>query len=220
MSHIFGNHHAYLVLGNITTTVEFIKKSLSVDQKIYEHAFELLGVEELREFKVEYQGKASYHRSIIVSAERVSTGAQNALLKMIEEPVENITLFFVFPPHITVLNTILSRVITITAPSNYTNLLFPIKDFLQMDYKKRLDAIEDLSKDRKKNSEEAFQSYEVQEFLDALEFGFALLFKKNHSLIFTQSFQAIRQARVWSTQTGFPQKNILDYIAIQVVKPF
>ena len=220
MSHTFGNHHAYLVLGNITPPVEFIKKSISIDQKIYEHVFELLGVKELKEFKAEYQGKTTDHRSVIISAERISNEAQSALLKMIEEPIENITLFFIFPPHVTVLDTVLSRVIKIIAPNDYKNLLFPIKDFLQMDYKKRIDAIEIISKERKKNSEEAFQSYEVQQFLDALEFGFALLFKKNHSLAFTQSFQAIRQARVWSTQTGFPQKNILDYIAIQVAKPF
>jgi hypothetical protein len=215
MNQLLGNHHAYIVLGNIEQSKIFLQEMFGEQLYIY-HQFELLGTEEVKKIRSEYNEKTSTGKQVVVSAERISIESQNALLKLIEEPVPGMVFYFLFPPHMQLLPTVLSRVRVVRTPAEYSRLIFSVKDFLKKDHKGRLEMIETLSKS-KERKDNPFQSYEVQEFLDAVESGFSILFHKKPSIGYADSFAAIRQARTWSAQTGFPQKNVLDYLAISVI---
>lgn len=215
MNQEIGKHHAYILLGNIDHSEKFLADVLGEQKKI-QYRFELLSTDEVKKIRSEFQEKNENQTNVIIASERISQESQNSLLKLIEEPVPGLVLFFLFPRHIKILPTIQSRVITLYPQVNYEKLIFPVKDFLKMKVIERLEMIDALSKS-KERKDNPFQSYEVQEFLDALESGLAILFHKSHSLVFEKSFQAIRQSRTWSAQTGFPQKNILDYIAVHLM---
>ena len=90
------------------------------------------------------------------------------------------------------------------------NPISPIKDFLFNSVAGRLDSIETLTKSR----EESLQSYEVHQFLDQLESGLYTVFSKKQNLQYAEYFAAIRDARSWAMQTGFPMKNIVEYLAM------
>lgn len=211
-------HHAYLLLGNIEHSRSFLYALLGEEKTSNDFIadYGLLGVDEAAEIRLQQQEKVE-KKNIIISAERMSDNAQNALLKVIEEPNPGVMLYFLFPRQIPILPTIISRTITVVTPNNYQQLIFPVKDFLKSSHVQRLDQIDILDKNRKANKQDVVQSYEVQEFLDALESGLGMLFHKKPSLQLQESFHAIRQARAWAGQVGIPQKYILEYIAVYLI---
>lgn len=206
------DHHAYIIFSDPETAREIITNS-NQGQVIREYSFELLGVDEVAEIQTEFKEWQSQKTWVVIYAERMSPVAQNKFLKTLEEPVPEITFIIVLPKSVQVIGTVLSRVVVIRPELNYKNLLFPVKDFLTKSVTDRIEMIDTLHKSRK---DESYQSYEVQHFLDALESGLAIMFHKKPNLNLADSFSAIRQARIWSKQTGVPQKNILDYVAVMV----
>jgi hypothetical protein len=149
----------------------------------------------------------------VVSPERFTTEAQQAFLKILEEPAPNTHIFLIVPPQTFILETIFSRVVTLRSDDSSTNVqLLPIKTFLFDSPSKRLDAIELLVKGRGKD--ESLQAYEVHQFLDQLEAALYAVFHKKPNAQFSEYFEAIRDARGWASQTSFPMKNVIEYVAM------
>jgi hypothetical protein len=207
-------HHAYILFGNINESAkqlrEFFDTSITNIQWL-EYRYEKLGIDEVRELRRVVSQKTD-GRFLVIITERFPVEAQQALLKILEEPADNTHLFIIVPSQVFVLETILSRAITIRSEITTTDQLLPIRQFLLGTVKSRLDDIEVLVKSREKD--ESLQSYEVQQFLDQIESALYALFSKKRSIQFTESFQAIRDARGWAGQTGFPMKNIIEYVAM------
>ncbi len=64
------------------------------------------------------QGGLSGQRALVVACERIFHEAQNALLKLFEEPPEGFTLFLVVPSRSILLPTMLSRLAVLDAPAS------------------------------------------------------------------------------------------------------
>lgn len=208
-------HHAYVLLGNTTESRKKLQEFFNTeikDKQWFLYDYEKLGIDEVRELR-EVLSERTSGKFLVISAERFPHEAQQAFLKMLEEPAPNTHIFLLLPAQTIILETIFSRVITLRFDDISTNnQLLPIRSFLLESVSKRLDAIEVLVKSRDKDT--PLQAYEVHQFLDQLESALYALFQKKRSSQFEEYFEAIRDARGWATQTGFPMKNIIEYIAM------
>jgi DNA polymerase III delta prime subunit len=205
-------HHAYLCRGNreqILTDLQnlFIESKISQPQIFYQ--YEKLGIDEVREIS-EIVYETTDGRIIVISAEKFTPEAQHGFLKVLEEPAEGLKIFLIIPEYIHILDTLLSRVVTLKFPSSTHTSFLSIKDFLFSSHIARLDGIETYIKSR----DESLSQVEVMQFIDALESGLYILFQKKRSEFYSESFQAVRDARAWAGQTGFPLKNIVEYVAM------
>lgn len=207
-------HHAYICRGSQTVWKQELRDFF--DTKMSEmtwidYQYEKLGIDEVRELR-EILSEKTTGRFIVIDAERFTPDAQNAFLKLLEEPAENTHIFILIPPQVFILETVQSRTIELMQTGAVQNTISPIKEFLFSSIGTRLDKIENLIKERGKD--ETLQSYEVHQFLDQLESGLYSVFSKKHSLQYAEYFEVIRDARGWAMQTGFPMKNIVEYVAM------
>ncbi len=207
------HHHAYIIFSDPQTAKQLVHASVPEKTIIREYSYSLLGVEQVIDIQSSFQERQPETTWVVIYAERMSSEAQNKFLKTLEEPAPDLVFVIVLPKSVQVIPTVLSRVVVIRTDLSYDNLIFSVKDFLKKTITERIDMIDELNKKRK---DEAFQPYEVQHFLDALESGFRMMFHKKPDVRFAEAFNAIRHARIWSKQTGVSQKHILDYIAISV----
>lgn len=210
-------HHAYLMFGDIDTATqqlrEFFNNSFSAYQWV-DYRYEKLGVDDIRELRSSLAQKTS-GKFLVLATERFGIEAQQAFLKTLEEPADNVHIFVIVPSQTVILPTIYSRVITIRSQATSSdNQLLPIRQFLLATVTSRLDMIEVLVKSRDKDT--VLQPYEIHQFLDQVESALYALFSKKRSVQFAESFEAIRNARGWAGQTGFPMKNIIEYIAMML----
>ncbi len=205
-------HHAYICRGSQVAWKQELRDFFDTkmsDMVWIDYQYEKLGVDEVRELR-EILSEKTAGRCIIIDAERFTSDAQNAFLKLLEEPAENTHIFVLIPPQVFILETVQSRTIELSQTTTVQNPISPIKDFLFNSVAGRLDSIETLTKSR----EESLQSYEVHQFLDQLESGLYTVFSKKQNLQYAEYFAAIRDARSWAMQTGFPMKNIVEYLAM------
>jgi hypothetical protein len=119
-SHINKDQHAYLVCGGVETLAPRLQKTIeevfgikTVGNPDYRvRHFEILGIGEARELKEE-QGRRAFsgeEKFFIVSADAITREAQNALLKVFEEPTKGTYIFLVMANVRQILPTLLSRV--------------------------------------------------------------------------------------------------------------
>lgn len=210
-------HHAYIMFGNLQESrnnlLNIYQDYSDICQWI-EYSYESLGVDEVRELR-DFLSQKKMGTFLVINAKKFSTEAQNAFLKILEEPTDNVYIFITLPPHVFVLETILSRVIVLKLDSTLDQeKIIPVRQFLLDSVVERLNTIEILSKGRDKD--ETLQAHEIHSFLDKIESSLYVLFAKKRSIHFLEMFTAIRDARKWAGQTSFPMKNILDYIAMVI----
>ncbi len=205
------SHHAYLCRGSreqiLVDLQDFFSES-EIPSQIYYH-YEKLGIDEMREVS-EMIHEVTGGRVLVISADKFTPEAQQGFLKVLEEPAEGLKIFLIIPAHIQILETLLSRVIELKFPSSVHKSFLSIKDFLFSNHITRLDKIESYIKSR----EESLSQLEVMQFIDAVESGLYILFQKKRSEFYAESFQAVRDARGWAGKTGFPLKNIVEYLAM------
>lgn len=208
-------HHAYVLFGNIKESLKKLQEffvELNDGKQWISYEYEKLGIDEVRDLK-EILSERTSGRFIVISAERFPHEAQQAFLKLLEEPSPNTHIFLILPPQLGILETISSRVITIEFDDSAGNdQLLPIRAFLLGSVSSRLDSIEVLVKGRDKD--ESLQAYEVHQFLDQLEAALYALFQKKRSSQFDEYFAAIRDARGWASQVSYPMKNVIEYVAM------
>lgn len=207
-------HHAYICRGSQVVWKQTLRDFFDAEMpgmNWIDYQYEKLGVDEVRELR-EILSEKTTGRFIVIDAERFTPDAQNAFLKLLEEPAENTHIFVLIPAQVFILETVQSRTIELVQNETVQNPISPIKEFLFSSVEKRLESIENLIKERGK--EETLQSYEVHQFLDQLESGLYAVFSKKQSLQYAEYFEAIRDARGWAMQTGFPMKNIVEYVAM------
>ncbi len=112
-------HHALLVEGERTVAIDsvrnFIREELGMpttaNPDIWEWGGETFGIDEARAVR-ERQNQHSLNGGLkifIIVAQRITSEAQNALLKVAEEPTPDTHIFFIVPHAETLLQTLRSR---------------------------------------------------------------------------------------------------------------
>ncbi len=148
-------HHAYVVAGDIEDGIlratEFVKTELKVsiprNPDVIVLRYGLLSVEDARRVGEVASQKAITGDSkvIIIAASRMYHEAQNALLKVFEEPPEGTYLFLIIPTVGSLLPTLRSRVAILRGDTNNKKVPTLVKDFLAMNKEKRSAYIQKLA---------------------------------------------------------------------------
>ncbi|MCA9359593.1 hypothetical protein KC850_00970 [Candidatus Kaiserbacteria bacterium] len=137
-------HHAELVRSNAVRIHEV--QSLTDDSEVFDIYIERFGIDDARELvrKAHNRPSNSSFIYLTVRTEFITHEAQNALLKVLEEPPASSRLIFVVPPDLTLLPTLESR-FSDTASNNEIQTLESketFDKFIGASYADRLSMIE------------------------------------------------------------------------------
>lgn len=150
--------HAYLVEAPLSAharIVEIVGVSLDItfsgNPDVYVRAFESLGVDDARSLKDIASTKpiARNGRVFVVSIGAMTVEAQNALLKLLEEPGEGMVFVLSIPRADVLLPTVRSRMQRVHLPDSHEKEEYKAaRDFLAADVSKRLTIVGKLLKDK------------------------------------------------------------------------
>jgi len=223
--------HSTIVTGNRAQNLELVKAFL-VGQKVSTQANsdlalfnnEQITIDTAREIVASVASKkVSNARFCILSFDRMTTEAQNTLLKTFEEPQEG-TYFFILVPNVeVVLPTIRSRCQIISTESSGGESRLNAQEFLKQKVSERFAYIETWTKAKK--DEDNVSKSEVIHFIEELEQVLWEKFKKSSSVSTLQKqegledlFSDIRMVKQYANIRGASHRVLLDYLAM--ITPF
>ena len=146
-------HHAYLIEGKASEIFPDIVKfvaSLGINTeanpdfvRISLDSFKIEDARNLKSYAAE-KGFSPAKKIFIISANHFLLEAQNSLLKMFEEPIENTHFFLIVPDTNFFLKTLVSRFYLISTKQNLAEETEEAKKFISMSLKDRIDFIKNL----------------------------------------------------------------------------
>ena len=142
-------HHAYLIEGNkaevVPEILEFLK-SLGIEKgnpdfsHIELDSFKIEDARNLKSYAAE-RGVSSGKKVFLISANNLLLEAQNSLLKLFEEPIENTHFFVIVPDVNSMLPTLVSRFYTISARQDLAS--GDAEKFIEMHLNARINFLKD-----------------------------------------------------------------------------
>jgi len=184
---------------------------------LYARAYRKFGVDEAEDLRARARSKpvADAHRVFALFVPSMTTEAQNALLKTLEEPAANALFFLIVPSPEMMLPTIRSRVQTLEIQADMSRRRLDVvdaDDFLAASSDKRLTMLKPLYEH---DEDEGRDIGAVIAFLQSLESRFA---KEQLSLSSTAGIHAIYRARKYATDKGSLLKALLEQVALLTPK--
>ncbi len=226
-------HHAYLIEGARSEIIpEIIKflKSLGINtvgNSDFTHinldSFKIEDARNLKSYGVE-RGFSTSKKIFIISTNNFLLEAQNSLLKMFEEPIENTHFFLIVPDANSLLKTFISRFYFISTKSNPTEETKKVEKFISMPLKNRIDFIKELLTEPKEENEneiivlDSVRSKSLK-FLNALEFT---IYKQNKHLENSEQnfpnacFWHFFKVREFLRMPGSSVKSLMESVALIV----
>lgn len=209
-----GNTH--LIAGGadaIDAVIDLLKSEgfdTGANPDLYVRSYAHFGIDEARELRERAQLSAlGDRRAFVIFAPHMTTDAQNALLKTLEEPPVDAFFFIIVPAPETLLSTLRSRMQRLVLPSSGGSSNIG-KDFLAAVPAKRLDMIKSLlGKDEDDNRDLAG----IITFLSSLE---RMLEKRAHESAASRGLEAIYRARRYLNDKGALLKPLLEQVALLV----
>lgn len=210
--------HAYCLVGDCekikSDLFVFLQKEIKFETTgnpdFWFSNFDVLGVEDSRTIKEKQsQRPVVYNKKIIViSANFVTEQAQNAMLKLFEEPVENTHLFLISPSSKNFIKTFKSRVVFLDSLIEEDSDLSEAKLFFKSSLRERLDFIKELIG---KISDEKESKIKIIKLLGSLEKTILNLedIKKSALLL-----EEIEKARIYAGEQSPSLKMLLEHIAL------
>lgn len=146
-------------------------------------------------------------RVFIIGASSMTTEAQNALLKTLEEPAADALLFLIVPSPETMLATIRSRTQMLDVHGEPVNTLVDADDFLAASAEKRITMLKPLYE----HEDEGRDIGAVIAFLAAIERSFARAKRTPET---EEGVRAVYRARKYATDRGSLLKSLLEQVAL------
>ncbi len=137
-------HHAYLIVDTLhraLTVIDEADTKWSVDHVCTE--YEKFGIDEARQLKhvsSQLPIKDS-HRVFVISVETITVEAQNALLKLFEEPPETTRFYLIVQNENILIDTLLSRLFKIGNEEKSSEVSAVAKKFLKLSFAERIEII-------------------------------------------------------------------------------
>jgi hypothetical protein len=224
-------HHAYLLIRDTDGVYEeicpFFEKNLGIKTKgnadfVFEK-FDKFLIDDARRIFDLHMGKT--HRDslqiIVIAFNFITTQAQNALLKMLEEPTDRTHFFIISPNKNIFLDTIISRVSVFemedsgfpASPAG-RSILDSGKKFLEMSLKDRLDYVSKFVKDLK---DEKRTKQDAINLLSGIESSMRREIKNSKD--YEKGSDALKQvvkSKGYINLNGASVKNLLENIALNV----
>jgi len=221
------NHHAYVLIGGADTREELIsilekkhKIRAQGNPDFFDRSYTTFTIDDAREVKSS-AGMRPVHSSakkiFVLTMSSITVEAQNALLKLLEEPPEYAHFFLILPSAHLLLPTVKSRVSIIGGESgkvqgekNNPDVMKEAEAFLKMQPAKRLDTVKALMESI---SKEKRAKQDAVELLDAIQ---AAVYSKKGIKEGKQALEAIETARKYATDRAPSLKMLLEYVALNV----
>lgn len=221
-------HHAYLIEGAreeiVPEVLKFIK-SLGIEtignsdvSHIMLDTFVIEDARNLKSYAVE-KGFSSAKKIFMISANNFLLEAQNSLLKMFEEPIENTHFFIIIPDANSLLKTLVSRFYFISARKDLAVDLKDAEKFMSMSLQKRIDFIKKLLAEAEEEDEEGNEIIvpdstrsKALKFLNALES--ALHQKMSKNPFDMDYFHQLFKVREFLRQPGSSTKILMESVAL------
>ena len=213
-------HHAYALIGNADEIVKelrnFFKKELKFEMvgnpDFWQGSYDVMKIDDSHDLVNLHQNKptAGDKKIFVVSANFMTEQAQNALLKIFEEPRGDTHFFLILPSSNNLIPTLASRLMIIHHAGR-NNSLIDVKNFLKLSIARR---IEEIKKLMESISDEERSKIEVVNFINALEVELKkktdfLKLKKGEAKLFEQ----IEKVRQYSSEQSPSLKMLLEYLA-------
>jgi DNA polymerase III delta prime subunit len=216
-------HHAYLIEGGrkeiLPEVLEFVK-----GMEVTHIDLDSLKIDDARNLK-SYASEKSFSelkKIFIISTNNFLLEAQNALLKMFEEPIANTHFFVVVPDASALLSTFVSRFFLIKASPTPEGIGTPTENvaekFIKMPLVKRLEFVKELVARIEDEDEEdrGIDSSRTKalKFLNSLES--TLQTKMSKGLFDTEYFHHIFKVREFLRMPGSSPKTLMESVALIV----
>ncbi|HNW71854.1 MAG TPA: hypothetical protein PKZ36_01825 [Candidatus Paceibacterota bacterium] len=226
-------HHAYLIEGTkekILPNILFFVNSLGIktsgNPDFCNLELDSFTIEDARNLKSmgSQNGFSNNKKIFIISANNFLIEAQNTLLKIFEEPIENTHFFLIVPDANIFLPTLFSRFYFIKTKPDLNEEIKIAEEFISLSKKDRIAFLKDNLKeeeyddDFEKLSKDSVRSKAIR-FLNALEvvlhnkYFLNKNFKEDADINF---FDQILKVRAYLNQPGSSMKNLMDSIALNI----
>jgi len=217
-------HHAYLIKGArdeiVPKIIEFCEsvkiKTLGnpdfahivIDNFKIDEAFDLRKMSSNKSF-------SSSKKIFILCVNSISADAQNVLLKMFEEPIENTHFFMIMPDTNVLLKTLLSRFYFIKPETGSNDAIREAEKFLTLSLPNRINFIKELLVEPEEEDEEGNEiaildsaRSKALKFINALE---SILSK---TVFDPRMFEHFFKVREFLRMPGSSVKNLMESIAL------
>lgn len=214
-------HHAYCILGNSTDVIneleKLFKKELSFsivnNPDFWYGEFDVMDIEDGRSIKDKHQNRpvVGDKKIFVVSANFITEKAQNAMLKLFEEPRGDTHFFLILPSLNNIIPTFRSRLFIIDTNESGSSFINP-KQFLKMPIGERMESVKKICGSI---SDEDESKIEIIKFINSLEIE---LKKKINFLKTTEDelklFEEIEKMRQYAGEQSPSLKMILEHITL------
>ena len=235
------SHHAYVLIGGAANGINEAHKgllkileknhkiSLHGNPDLFDRSYETFTIDDARELKAAHEMKSATtgaKKIFVLTMNGITIEAQNALLKLLEEPSDNAHFFIIIPSAHLILPTIKSRVSLIMPDSSNgersvgtSATVTPsanedAEQFLKLSIPKRLEMIkkftEDISKEKKTN----------QDAIDLLNAVESIIYKSANGVTrdikWQGNLKAIETAKTYLHDRAPSIKMLLEYVALNV----
>ncbi len=215
-------HHAYGILrtsDTVATILVFISEKMGVpiigNPDFFHGKFETMTIDDSRAIKetaLSRRFSAQFPRVFLIEMYSITREAQNALLKLLEEPEPGNHFFIVIPSFDILLPTLRSRLADFkidTAPQGTSTAA---RDFFKKSIKDRIAFVDGIAADI---SDEKMPKHSALDFINSLETELYRE-KKNASTLDPRVFEAFARARTYMNDRAPALKMLLEYIALSV----
>src|SRR3989344_4952472 len=214
-------HHAYLIEGERDIIVPEIIESIP-NGEVCQIAVDSFKIEDARNLK-SFANEKSFSagkRIFIISANSLLLEAQNSLLKMFEEPIENTHFFLVVPDTNSLLKTLVSRFYLIFSRTGLSEENKSAEQFTKMPPRDRIDFIKELLAEEEGEDEEGNETLVLNstrskalKFLNALE---SVLHNKlmSKTVFDTKFFEHFFKVREFLRMPGSSVKSLMESVAL------
>jgi DNA polymerase III delta prime subunit len=204
-------HHANIAVGKDCRdfVFEILEKQLNFNMRANPDFLlvenQVFGIDEARDFEKWVIGKplVGEVKVSLIIAESITREAQNALLKVLEEPSSGTYIFLNFPSLGGLLPTFLSRVRVLNMPKIDFEIDVASKKFLSSQIKDKFAIIRSLSK----KNPSADGKNEMRELIKNLE---GIAYKNNFK---SQDLKNILIAKIFAGTRGSSPKMLLEWLA-------
>lgn len=220
------SHHAYCLIGGDSVHEELLatlknnhKISAAGNADFFDRRYTSFTIADARELKSQAESRpisSSGRRIFILTMNGIIAEAQNALLKLLEEPNERSHFFLIIPSAHLLLPTVKSRLLFIgdkdVASRGYNkDVIAQAKEFIAMPLAKRLDFIKSFMEEITKEKRPKQDAVDLLKALEQIVYEKGVKEKSN-----IPKLEAVLLAEKYATDRAPSLKMLLEYVALNL----
>ncbi|MEI7463461.1 MAG: hypothetical protein WCK03_03650 [Candidatus Taylorbacteria bacterium] len=220
------SHHAYAVIGGHETNDSIVRVLVSTrpkyeyaDQDLFNKKYSVFTIDDAREVKAIHLTRPVILcglKIFILEMDNITIEAQNALLKLLEEPAEYARFFLIIPSLSLLLPTVISRLSIIDTEINKNiisideDILIEARKFIEIKPAKRLEMVKQIVD---KITKEKIPKHYMADLLDAIQYS---IYKEKGIKDNESTFRTIEISRKYMNDRSPSLKMLMEYVAVNI----